>query len=126
MKDAIKSLILSGCTITHSYKSAIEAWFGTLEITAWDDQWMVRWDDGHKVLSDIDQAVQLFGELAYGKRNLANAYDGIEKHNLFPLTVRPGYEFEDLTTQELQQLIDQYFLQFHAEDFPFAKEFNID
>jgi hypothetical protein len=61
----------------------------------------------------LDEAVELFVETAFCKRNIAVAFDGIRRHNL------TDRDFESLSDTELKSLVRQYLKEYYEQDFPF-------
>jgi len=121
MREAIKKLILAGSNVNQPYKKCMASWYGEVGIFIYGDICMVQWPSGEYKGSifELYKAIDVFGQMAYGKKNIANAIEGIIRHNL----VSGIDEMEKLSKYEQKCLVRRYWKEFYEQDFHFWKEF---
>lgn len=120
ISEAIKAIVLSGGTVKFPWKRGIKSWFSEIKISTINERAFL---DGEPFIGlrsrmldgtlKLDEAVELFVEKAFCKRNLAVAFDGIRRHNL------TDKDFENLSDEELKSLVRRYLNEYYKQDFPF-------
>lgn len=120
IRNAIRTLVLSGGHVKYPFKGEMEDWFGNNSIFHTDVEgykekgnFVVDTDGGlYTRFVEIDDAVAFFCSKTFNRGNLGLAYDGIRKHKL------TSTEFDDLEQSEIKALCQQYWDEHFATDYP--------
>jgi hypothetical protein len=136
MFNEIKAVILAGGSVKFPWKSNVASWYSELSIS--NSPYIKGFQlDGEPFMNlkykkldvpmvngefvyrfDLDEAVRIFGRTAFGKENIAVAFEGIKKHGL-----SKRKNFDSLSQRRLRELVRKYFDEFYDQDYPFINEF---
>lgn len=111
MKEMIRAILKSGGMVSFPYKERLEDWILEAKIS----RCVVFGDAFHlREFPTMDEAIDNFISRVFTKKNLGLAISGLRRHDMTDV------DLDDLTEEQLQALIDQYFEQYFATDYPFA------
>lgn len=119
---SIKQLVLLGGQVNLPYKRTMRDHMGEVKLfqcKLYPQEPMingVHWPYGTDRFDTLDEAIEFAMKTVFTRKNLALAFNGIRKR------VMTEKDLDDLTEDELKELVKKYNDEFFEVDFPFTKK----